>query len=141
DGAVAPEIGHAAGQERQRLLELRPGQGRTHAEVDAGAEGHLDGVAFGGDVESVRRGEDLGVHVGAGQGDRDDRSGGEQDVAVLDVHRRHPHRAPPREQVAPGGGGGARGGGGGGRACWGGGGERGPAGRACWGGGGWVPAM
>ena len=41
DGPVEAQVGHAPGEQGQRLLQLGAGQRCAEAEVDAGAEGHL----------------------------------------------------------------------------------------------------
>ena len=52
---------------RQGLLELGPGQGGPHAEVDAGAEGHLGGAPLLGDVEDLGLLPRFGIPVGPGE--------------------------------------------------------------------------
>ena len=74
-GPSTAEIGHAAGQQRQRLLQLGPGQRRAHAEVDAGSERHLDGVALAR-VMSKRPGaaKTAGSMLAPASDDRDERA-------------------------------------------------------------------
>ena len=54
DRAVESEVGQAAGQQRERLLQLGPGQGRAEAVVDARAERQLRLPGrLAGDVEPL----------------------------------------------------------------------------------------
>ena len=54
-GPSSSQVRQAPGEERQRLLQLGPGQRRAQAEVDAGAEGHVAGATgLAADVEAVR---------------------------------------------------------------------------------------
>ena len=54
-GPSSGEVGHAAGEQRQRLLQLGPGEGGAEAVVDAGAERQLRLAGrLAGDVERAR---------------------------------------------------------------------------------------
>ena len=86
----------------KRLLQLRPGQRGAHAEVDAGAEGHLRRAALPSDVEDVGLLEGLGVAVGPDQRGGHERPPREQDVAVHDVLGGEARGAAHRTEVAHG---------------------------------------
>ena len=53
-GTGAPQVGHPAGEHRQRLGEFDPGQVRTEAVVHSPAERQHGGRLVTGDVEALR---------------------------------------------------------------------------------------
>ncbi len=94
DLAVELEVGHALGQDRQRLLHLCPREPRAEAVVDAAAEREVRRrPTLSGDVEAQWVGKHRFVVVRGDEARRDERTLREQDVLVLDVLRGEPARA------------------------------------------------
>src|SRR4051812_21834840 len=84
DGAVEGEAGEPPGEDGQGLLQLRPGQPRPEAVVDAAAEGQMGRRRLAGDVERGGVREDALVPVG---GDEAGRHGGVlREEHALEVH-------------------------------------------------------